>query len=135
MNDDEMDKVDARAARLAHLAEDAPPFLDTASGIWCMAHAVYDCAEPFCWRCGNHQMDERQRCADPRCRATNTEATHDLIRRMKSLWGDEEPFPDEAICYAIGKAAYEGMISDGRRSVGPEDDRAPAPPPSPEVKR
>lgn len=49
-------------------------------GTYCMVHGVMDCAEPDCWRCGNHQMDEHQRCSDPRCRALNDPAARSIAR-------------------------------------------------------
>ena len=92
--------------RLARLGAEPAPFIDTAIGLWCSLHSAYDCAEPFCWRCGNHEMDERSRCADPRCRSTNTP---EVIALVGELGRDSSI---EVLTYAIGR-----MLSGDRYRV------------------
>jgi hypothetical protein len=52
-------------------------------GTWCMIHSAFDCAEPDCYVCGNHRMDERGRCTVPTCRATNTPEVVALVAGLR----------------------------------------------------
>jgi hypothetical protein len=77
-----------------------PTMATVPDGIFCLAHGVLDCGEPWCWRCGNHQMDDFDRCADPRCRATCSPQAMELVEDLKARW--RGPVPLEVITVAIG---------------------------------
>lgn len=124
ISDDDMRQMDRRAANLARLADETPPFIDTALGIWCSIHGVYDCPEPFCWRCGNHLISANGRCVDPGCQATNTAEVTALVNAIG------RDAPRELLAYEVGR-----MLSDGWHSVAAEPDKGsgharPAPPSS-----
>ena len=95
-------------------------------GTWCMIHSAFDCAEPDCYVCGNHQMDERGACTVPTCRATNTPDVTALVADLRSA-------PIELVRHIVG-AYFAARLSDAQgagRGAGPEEPVAVTPAPAP----
>lgn len=116
-----MDTMNDRAYRRARMAESTETRIPTALGVWCMIHGAYDCVEPDCWRCGNHQTDGYAKCSDPRCGMTNTPAVLEVVASL----GDDAPV--ELVLYEIGRMLSRA----GRRGTGPGDGVLSSPAPTP----
>lgn len=78
-----------------------PAFLAPDGEVYCLVHGVTGCTAAWCWRCGNHQMDDFGRCADPRCRATCSPTAMAIVEDLRASWGG--PVPVEVIAYQLGK--------------------------------
>ncbi len=63
--------------RLQAAGEPTPGYAD-----FCLVHMAENCTEPDCYACGNHEMDERGRCADRGCRSLNTPEIVELLAEV-----------------------------------------------------
>src|ERR1700687_6169205 len=124
--------MNQRAYRRARMAESTEEQIPTALGVWCMIHSAYDCAEPSCWRCGNHTI-ENEICSDPRCGATNNELVRHLWEDYKRIMAVPRP-PREVVAYLLGQQmaeVYLRVSQAGRDGTGPGERVMPSPAPLP----
>ena len=110
-----------------------PPMVSVPGGIYCIVHGVMDCRAPWCWRCGNHDMDPWDRCADPRCRATCTPEALEIVAEVKALWPDR-PAPLEVITVALGYRLLPPSLSSPAASSGADVAHDPGVRPVPELR-
>jgi hypothetical protein len=102
-------ETDGDAAAVPERVEvdaDPPAMVSVPGGqIYCTIHGELDCREPFCWRCGNHLMDEHGRCTQPTCRATCTPAALAAVARAREEWDAQNGVTQRGAVSGIGYTA------------------------------
>jgi hypothetical protein len=102
--------------------------------VYCLVHGVTGCTEPWCYRCGNHDMDALYRCTDPRCRASNDALARKAIEEVRARWGG--PPPVELLALEVARAyVVSGPSSSPPETAGSVGRSMPADPARSEMLR